>query len=279
VADWIAASGPKLAALLTPLLEDRAADLRRGGGGRAGEVDPAVLTRCARALAEGDTAAARLVLLRAGSDLLAAHLEAVTAEMVGASEVRCREDRRARTIFSGLGAGCAVHALLKGAYRPVAEYYWAGGTDAEGLATAGYRGLLADEALRYTPIILNVGLGATVVAGRASQWGTGGYAALTVIDKIGVAFYKRLDERNPFEVGAFAGGFLDALVRTAADSGTEHRYWLLGVTAGWPRLGGLDLGLELHAGAAMPFELSSRAAYGFAAGAAMVVPFETVLER
>jgi len=277
VAEWLRAQAPALQKGLAPLVEGQAADLIRGLGGRPGDVDLAVLGRAIAALGEGDEETARLVLVRAGMDLLAQHLERVTADMVGTSEARCREDLRARTIFSEIGAGCAVHALLKGAYHPVAEYYWAGGTDSEGLATAGYRGLLGNEALRYTPIILNVGLGATLITGKEETWGAGGYAALTVIDKIGLAFYKRIDERNTFECGVFAGGFLDALIRTVADSGTEHRYWLLGFTAGWPRLRGLDLGFEIHAGAAMPFELSNKASYGLAAGAALVVPFDSVL--
>lgn len=273
--EWLRLKGPALVSLLG-FLSDKGA----GGADRDAQrpqVSELVIARVANALAEGEGASARQVLLRAGVDLLAEHLEAVTSDVVGASEARCRDDLRARSIFTRLGAGCAVHALVTGAYRPVVEYYWAGGRDAAGLATAGYRGLLARQSLRYTPLILNVGLGATWVTGSSATWGHGGYAALTVIDKIGVAFCKRLDERTTFEFGAFAGGFVDALVRTATDSGKEHRYWLLGLTAGWPRVRGLDVGLEVHAGAAMPFELARGSSYGFAAGAAMVVPFDTFL--
>lgn len=69
-----------------------------------------------------------------------------------------------------------------------------------------------------------------------------------------MAVYKDFDRHKVFELGLFAGGFLVALVRTAADEGEERRYWLGGANVGWTRINGADIGVEGHIAAAMPFE-------------------------
>ena len=129
-----------------------------------------------------------------------------------------------------------------------------------------------------TPLILNVGLGGTYITGAAADWGEHGYGALTVLDKFGLAFYKYNGASFRWETGPFVGGFLDALVRTATGDGEDERYWLAGYTFGLTRMWKADFGIELHAGAAMPFSFGDSARYGFAAGGAFVVPFNFVLE-
>jgi hypothetical protein len=278
---WLEANGSELLRRLEPLLERaRDAEIARGWGL---DVDVEALRRAARYLSAGNEPAARKVMVRIGLDLLAGYVETYTAQIIGGSEQACIDDYRSRTIFSGVGAGCAAHLLVLGVYRPIVDFYWSdteakpgGPSDVAGTV---YRSLLASPVLDYTPIILNVGLGANYVVGSRETWGRNGYGALTVLDKIGVAAYKRSGVSSQFETGLFAGGFLDALIRTAADSGKDKRYWLLGWTVGWPRLWGASIGFEAHAGAAMPFDLGASGKYGFACGASVVVPFTWVFEK
>jgi hypothetical protein len=236
--------------------------------------------RAGRFLVEGKDALARKAAVRTGVDLLVSRVELRATALVGTTAEKCPTDRVKTSIFTGLGAACAASLLIRHAYYPIADFVFEQGFNP---GTAGeaapfvYSELLASPALDSTPLILNVGLGATYVVGREEAWGKGGYGSLTLVDKFGLAFYKETLPSRQFEVGIFAGGFLDALVRTVADTGEEQRSWLLGLTAGWPRLGNTDLGVEVHVGAAMPFSFNQTDRIGFAAGLAAVVPFTAVL--
>ena len=240
----------------------------------------------ARALADleaGDTDGAERELVRLGIDFMVDEVDDLAASFTTSNDdSACTRDARSRSIFSGLGAACAVRLLLQAAYRPIADWYFQQGpnsTTESTVATTVYRNLLDSPALDMTPIIFNVGLGATLVAGPSDAWGNNGYAAMTLLDKIGLAVYKYNWKDFRFETGPFAGGFLDALIRTASGDGTAQRYWLLGYTAGFPRMWSTDLGLELHVAAAMPFALTDASHYGFAVGGALVVPFNFVFQQ
>jgi hypothetical protein len=280
LAEWLRANYGAVARKLTPLVDKLAATAEQRGYLDEAHVD--AISRASAFLADGDLVGARKTVIRVGVDLLVDKLDGITSDLVGGAEQVCTEEFQTTSIFTRVGAGCTVHLLVLGAYRPIADYYWATGAaaggDASQLSAAVYRGLLSSPALDHTPLILNLGLGATYVRGKQEIWGRNGYMALTVLDKIGVAFYKRSTPKSQFEVGAYAGGFLDALIRTAAGAGKEQRTWQAGLTAGWPRVRYLPVGFELHAGAAMPFELGARSRYGFAAGASVVVPMSWVLE-
>jgi hypothetical protein len=274
LASWVGQNRQGIVTALSPLLTYATVEATQRGV--FAEADALAISRAVQYFADGDAALGRRTMVRLGVDLLAANLDTFVGGITGASEASCLADYRTRTIFSPVQAGCAAHLLVVSAYRPVADYYWGAGggrQTPDQVATAVYGELLESAVLDYTPIILNLGLGGTWVGGRATDWGRDGYGALTVLDKIGVAFVKTSSARTRFEAGLFVGGFLDAIVRTAAEVGKAERYWLTGVTAGWPRLGGVNIGLELHAGAAMPFQFGSGARYGFAAGGAVVVPF------
>jgi hypothetical protein len=239
------------------------------------------LARALTALEAGDKDGATRALVRLGVDFLVNTADDLSASFLGVTDPECERDTKSQSIFSGLGAACAVRLLLQAAYRPVADWYLQQGgnsTSESTLATSVYENLINSPALDSTPIILNVGLGGTFVAGSSDTWGNG-YAAMTLLDKIGLAFYKYNWKAFRFETGPFAGGFLDALIRTAAGDGTSQRYWLLGYTAGFPRMWSTDLGLEMHLAAAMPFTLSESNHYGFAIGGAIVVPFNFVFQQ
>ena len=242
----------------------------------------------ARALVDletGDDAGATRALARLGADFLVNEVDALLDSFLGTSDASCEQKTKSESIFVGLEAACSLRVLLQGAYRPIADWYFQQGGNSTGdsssLATSVYTNLIESPALDTTPIILNVGLGGTFVTGfnDAQTWGPNGYAAMTLLDKIGVAFYKYNDKAYRFETGPFVGGFLDALIRTAANDGTSQRYWLAGYTVGFTRVSSVDLGLELHAGAAMPFTLSDTHHYGLALGGAVVVPFNFVFQQ
>jgi len=263
------------AARLEPIL---AAIARTGRANALTEARVAGLLRAARYLAEGNAAAGRTTVARLGVDLLVEQVDLRTAELFRTSDARCDQDVRTRSIFFGFGAACAAHVLVKSAYYPMADVLWeagAGSMSSAEIASRAYRSLQQSEHLDYAPLILNVGLGVNYITGFTSSsiW-SGGYGAFTLLDKYGVAFWRRRTERSRYEFGLFAGGFMDALVRTLADSGEDERFWLLGLTAGAPRLRGLDLGLEAHAAVAMPFRLDQSERYGLSFGVAVVVPFD-----
>jgi len=246
------------------------------------EARAAGLLRAARYFAEGNAAAARTTVARLGVDLLVEQVDLRTAEFFATTDAHCDDEVRTTSIFSGLGAACAAQVLIKSAYYPMADVLWEAGvgsmSSAE-VASRAYRSLQDSDHLDFAPLILNVGLGGNYITGFSSSsiW-SGGYGAFTILDKYGVAFWRRRTPRSRYEFGLFAGGFLDALVRTIADSGEEERFWLLGLTAGAPRWRGLDLGLEVHAAVAMPFQLDQSGRYGLALGAAVVVPFDLLFD-
>ncbi len=225
-------------------------------------------------LTAGDVAATRKIIARLGVDLLVSRVDALLEKVVGQSAAKCKKQAGRTSFFCGIGAACGVYVLLQGAYYPVADFLWAGGTqEVENLAERVYTNLLETKALDSVPLVLNVGLGVSSVWLDDDTFGSA-----TLIDKIGIALYKDFSPRKIFEVGLFVGGFLDALVRTAADSGEANRYWILGLNAGWTRLRGTDVGFEVHGGLAMPFEFEPDQ-IGFVAGAAIVIPFSIVFDE
>ncbi|HTQ08026.1 MAG TPA: hypothetical protein VMI54_29435 [Polyangiaceae bacterium] len=234
-----------------------------------------------RHLRQGDTAAANRAVLRLGVDLLVEQVDRLSTSTFGVSDESCTRDARSRSIFKGLDAACAAHVLIQSAYHPIADYFWDQGAkqdDPSKVAQGVYRNLLATPHLDTTPIILNVGAGANLIWGAKSEWGDG-TTQLTLVDKIGVAFYKHTGESLRWETGPFVGGFLDALVRTATGDGKARRYWLAGYTVGTTRTFSTDFGLELHAAAALPFTSNNHARIGFAGGLALVVPFNFIFEE
>lgn len=223
-------------------------------------------------VAADDRRAARQVALRYGIALLVDEVDHLSEHMLATRAVDCEARARSTSIFSGIDAACAAHILIQSAYYPIADVLWDSGLSAANVSSAAtqtYQSLLQNKALDRTPIILDVGLG-------VNHFGNGGNA-LTVVDKFGLAFYKRSTERWTFETGPFVGGFLDALVRTAASTGTDQRRWIAGYAIGAPRVAGVDVGVELHAGAAIPFEIKADD-IGFVVGATLVVPFSTLFQ-
>jgi len=240
-----------------------------------------MVQRALSQLASGGPAGSSKVVLRIGIDYLVEQVDQLAVKLVG-DVAKCETLIGHRFIWQEVDAGCTAHILISVAYKAIADYFWtegANGGDSAKIGREVYSKLLASPAISSLPIILNVGLGGNYIRGIGTDfWGHDGYGAATVIDKLGLAIYRRVSKDTRFEVGPFAGGFLDAIVRTAADEGTAQRSWLLGVTAGWPRINGLDIGFELHAAAVMPFEFSADR-YGYAIGAALVIPFNFVLEH
>ncbi len=220
-------------------------------------------------------AEARRRVMRLGADFLVTQVDLLALQLVGSEAARCQEKSlQLRTIFSRIDAACTAHFLIQGAYHPIADFLSAGGISAPGaarLADTTYRQLIQSPALATAPVILNVGLGVNWVSPNHPD---SDFLALTVVDKFGVALLKYNGERTSFEVGPFVGGFLDALVRTAA--GVEEKYWLGGLAAGFPRIAGLDLGVEAHAGGAFTFTLDEKPR--LALGLTVIVPFSTVLD-
>jgi hypothetical protein len=235
------------------------------------------LAHAAQLLHEDDAKGATRTLLRFGVDLMVEKVDAMVTGMLGSSDSDCVSDAASRSIFTGLGGRCALHLLVQGAYEPVADYFSKQGqrqSNPSQLAGTVYKNLLATPYLDSTPVILNVGLGANYIRGHQDVWGGNGTGALTLIDKLGVAFYKRSWQNFRCETGPFVGGFLDALVR--ALDGQSQPYWLAGYTVGMPRMWGADFGIEVHAAAVMPFALDRSHRYGAAFGGALVVPFNFV---
>jgi hypothetical protein len=232
---------------------------------------------------------ARKLLLQASTEFLESQVIGYTTRLLGPKAEKCdtKEDGTWRFIWKGFEGVCAVKVLIEGAYMPIAEFVWADdftftADSAAALSNKSYQSLIASPALGQTLILFNVGLGMNIVVGRSGHAFSadpdhperGGFVALTLLDKLGLNLLKYRSAKYQFEAGAFVGGFLDALVRTAAD--TPDKYWLAGVTAGWTRMGGLDFGLQVHAAAALPFSFHSDPRP--AIGVAMVVPFSYVFE-
>jgi hypothetical protein len=142
--------------------------------------------------------------------------------------------------------------------------------------TAVYKNLQSTSVLANSPLLLSVGLGATHVFGPSDYWGDSGFTALTLLDKIGLAFVKYNGTDWRFQTGIFVGGFLDALITVANGSG--RKYWLAGYSLGVPRMFGIDLGLEAHVAATLPFAFNAANQYGVALGGALVVPLDSIIQ-
>ncbi|MDY7228290.1 hypothetical protein [Hyalangium rubrum] len=234
------------------------------------------LAQAAQDGVERRTDDSRRRMMRIGADFLVAQADKLAIRIVGADAARCQEDDpKWRSILNRLQAACTAHLLIQSAYHPIADYLSEGGFTAPGaarLADTSYRQLLQSPLLASTPVILNVGLGVNWV--RPNKLDSD-FVTLTVVDKFGLALIKYNGPSYGFEAGPFVGGFLDALVRTA--SGVEEKYWLAGFTVGFPRMAGLDLGLEAHAAAAMPFTFTPDKPQ-LTLGLTVVVPFSTVFD-
>jgi hypothetical protein len=231
-------------------------------------------------LKSGDSAAARKTVARVAIEALLEHVRDVVAQQLQADSADCEDDTHGVSIFSGFGAKCAVTVLIEAAYYPIADMVWDGGIDASKasqIANSAYQSILQSKLLAGSPILLNIGLGANAIWGAESVWGSDAYKALTVVDKFGLVLYRRRFAKETIETGVFVGGFLDALVRTV--SGSDRSFWLAGVTAGLPRIRGYDFGIELHAGAALPFAFESHKDVGFALGGVLVIPWDYWKEK
>jgi len=242
--------------------------------------DTAILFRVGNALRNGKLASASEILVRPGVSFLTDSLDTLTSSWLKADYAECSDNARVVSIFSHSQGKCALQLLIASAYRPIADYYGeSGGVKRESSEVAQdvYDNLMKSPAINRLPIIFNVGVGANHIMGHSSVWGDNGYSALTVVDKVGVAFLKKTHADYEWEFGAFAGGFLDAVVRTAANTGKSERYWLLGLTGGWTRLPHFPFGIEVHLAEAMPFRLDSGGRYGLTIGAAIVVPWNVFL--
>jgi hypothetical protein len=227
--------------------------------------------------AQGKSRAGRKAMARLGIDLVVTRLHPVLSEVLEVSPEACLRQTGVTSIFCGPSARCTAHILLEGAYDAVADYLWDVGGHAEAdVAKTVYKNLLGSKSLDSLPLVLNVGLGINHVWLRDNER----FAALTLLDKIGVAFLKTFSRDTVFELGVFAGGFLDALIRTAADEGEDQRYWLAGASLGFTRIRGLDVGIEAHVAAAMPFSLERgwTQEVGLTVGGAIVVPFTLVFD-
>ena len=171
---------------------------------------------------------------------------------------------------------CGTRILVGAVYAPVVEYIAIPNpteTDRQRLASEAYRKVLELDVLSRTPVLFNVGLGFSSL----SRGGTTTH--LTLLDKIGIV--ARWGRRNEWEAGGFIGGFLDAIVRAATNSADVGPYWMVGGTIGRRSLlSWLPLGLEAHAGVALPFEpakFDDRAA--FAMGLALIVPADILFGK
>lgn len=167
---------------------------------------------------------------------------------------------------------CGVRVLIGAVYDPMVGYIMIEkptDADRKRLATLAYKKALELDPLSRTPLLFNVGLGATGLTRFGSDDGS---LHLTLLDKFGVAV--RWGERNGGEAGVFVGGFLDALIRTAANAPEQEQYWLAGGTLGFRQFGaGIPFGGALHVAVAMPFDLQKTSdRIAFAAGAALTVP-------
>ena len=267
------------------VLDSVAPDLQASA--REAGLDVDLIVKGVTAGAGEQEALSRKLLLDAAAGFLVQQVGVFTDRLVGAAAGGCaaeRERAQWHFIWDGLAGPCVVKLLIDGAYRPIAEFIWADdfrftADSAASLADKGYRSLVASPALGHTMLLLNVGLGASFVSARSGP-GAGPdparkeFVALTLLDKLGFAVARYRSPSSQFEVGPFVGGFLDALARTASDA--ADRYWVGGATAGWSRMWGLDLGLQVHGGWAFPFTFHSDPRP--TVGVTLVVPFSYAFE-
>jgi hypothetical protein len=218
------------------------------------------------------SAGQRAFLLRA-ADVLRPHLQAFLDAHV-APLTWCQEGNHAN------GIACAERVLTEAAYEPVMGYVAAPGradADAHALAQKLYTELDKLDPLGSTPLLFNIGPGATGIAqlgkdskGNLTVLSSSGH--LTLLDKFGLAY--RFGDRNQWEVGGFAGGFLDAIIRAAAQGSNAVQYWIVGGTFGFRKIStDWPLGLEAYVGEAIPFDLTQFGnAVGTAGGVNIIVP-------
>lgn len=230
----------------------------------------------------GDSKGAAKVIGRLAVDEMITQFKEVAKAQLGADGEKCKEEVSETSVLFGNNRLCAVFLLVESVYVPIADEIWEGGVNestASSIAKASYKRVLESDMLAGSPIILNVGLGANAIWGDAWETADGNpFGALTVVDKFGLVFYRRRGANWTFETGPFVGGFLDAIVRTVADE--EHRAWLAGVTLGTTRSWGYDVGVQIHAAAAMPFAFEGfKDNVGWALGATVVVPWSDYLEE
>ncbi|HEX6272319.1 MAG TPA: hypothetical protein VFZ53_04745 [Polyangiaceae bacterium] len=165
---------------------------------------------------------------------------------------------------------CGVRVLIGAVYDPLLDYVIIENpTDADRrrLATKAYSKALELDPLSRTPFLFNVGLGATAI----TTFDDDETFHLTLLEKFGLAY--RFGDRNDWELGGFVGGFLDAVIREATES-EDEQYWLAGATFGRRQLGSsVPFGVGVHAGAALPFDLTNtKDRIAFAGGLVLSVP-------
>jgi len=165
-----------------------------------------------------------------------------------------------------------IDAVIEAAFEPLTEIFAGGDRQVilGNLANQALTHALEDQSLNRTPLLVRVGLGGTWtdLGGRR--------VSLTVLDQFGLAL-KRGGVHELY-VGVFAGGFIDALIRTQTD-GTARNFWVTGVTAGVTRLSEtLPLGIELHAGGALPFTDLAHGPRSWMGGLSLLVPIDLVLD-
>jgi hypothetical protein len=168
------------------------------------------------------------------------------------------------------GLRCGVRVLIGAVYDPLLDYVIIESpTDADRrrLATKAYSKALELDPLSRTPFLFNVGLGATGL----TTFDHDETLHLTLLEKFGLAY--RFGKRNDWELGGFVGGFLDAVIREATD-GEDEQYWLAGATFGRRQIASsVPFGVGVHAGAALPFDLTHTGErIAFAGGLVLTVP-------
>lgn len=240
------------------------------------------LSETIRYLKRGKLDVATSFIVQSAVEFLVDRTSAAAKDWLQVKTDDCLSNAHSHWTFLGWDRGCTLYVVAQSAYGPLVDYFTiqasSNGQTAE-VAQSFYENLLASPALARLPIILNVGLGVNVIRGSDAVWGSRKYATFTVIDKIGLAVYKRTAPNYEFEIGPFAGGFLDALARTASNDGKSNRYWLLGGTMGFPRMFGWPFGLEVHVAEAMPFTLNAKDHYGLAYGGALVIPWNMFFKK
>jgi hypothetical protein len=170
--------------------------------------------------------------------------------------------------------GAVLNAVVEAAYAPLVDLFSGGDRQAilGNLANQAIKHVYEDEALNRTMLLVRLGLGATWSYYRDENAQVG----LTLLDQFGLAYKWRC--KREYYVGGFVGGFLDALVRTQQD-GTKRNLWVAGATAGLTKFSeSFPLGIEIHGGAALPFENLYSGRHGLMWGASLIVPIDLVLD-
>lgn len=174
------------------------------------------------------------------------------------------------------GIFCAVRVLADAAFEPLMDYLAtpSGQADEGRLARNVYKALDDLDPLGRTPLLFNIGPGVTFL----TRFDGAATTHFTLLDKFGIA--ARWGRRNQWEVGAFAGGFVDAIIRTAAEGTKSNPYWLLGGTFGLRKFTrDSPFGIELQVAAALPFDTSNfKDKVAAAGGLNLIIPAELAFE-